>query len=648
MKPARWAAALLVAVVMLLGTAISAHAADGRIVDISQGDGRIGFVFTADGLADGVTINPDSARVTADEIELKTVGRAYETAGQQQQQRTAVLVVDVSNSMNEGGRLDDAKAAARAFVENTPPDVQIGLVTFADEVDPAVEPTTDRESILAAIQGLETSPNTALYDGVTAGVEMASAGDGTASVLLLADGGDGNRGASLQDAVDVVEASDVHVDAVAIGDADVENLEVIATAGEGTLFDVGTDVTELTAVFEQAARAIDLQILVTSLIVPEVAGLEVSVEVSAVAGDVRVSDSATVTLEAAVLAAQDAEMSAAQPVPNEDFVPTTWLLAALGVLFVGMAVLLGVGLARATTAVSMPGKVRRRLSFYTLGGRKPVVRQETTISQAPIVRQAVGLADRVVQERDLETMLAARLDSAGLSLRPAEWLLFHFGAALGSGLLLLLLSGLDLVPGLLGIALGVAGPFIFLLVKESRRRSAFLSQLPDTLQLMAGSLSAGYSLPQAVDTVVRDGSPPMSTELNRALVESRLGVPIEDALEGVSERMESKDFAWVIMAIRIQRQVGGNLAELLTTVAATLRERERLRRQVHALSAEGRLSAWILGALPIGFALYLLLARGSYIQVLWRDPLGWSLLLIGAVLLVGGGLWLRKIVRVEV
>jgi tight adherence protein B len=132
------------------------------------------------------------------------------------------------------------------------------------------------------------------------------------------------------------------------------------------------------------------------------------------------------------------------------------------------------------------------------------------------------------------------------------------------------------------------------------------------------------------------------------LMEARLGVPIEDALDGVADRMASKDFAWVIMAIRIQRQVGGNLAELLTTVAATLRERERLRRQVHALSAEGRLSAWILGALPIGFALYLIVARGSYLQPLWSDPLGWSLLLLGAVLMVGGALWLRKVVRVEV
>ncbi len=108
-----------------------------------------------------------------------------------------------------------------------------------------------------------------------------------------------------------------------------------------------------------------------------------------------------------------------------------------------------------------------------------------------------------------------------------------------------------------------------------------------------------------MDTVVREGQQPITGEFNRALVEARLGVPIEDALDGIAERMKSKDFGWVVMAIRIQREVGGNLAELLTTVAATLRERERLRRQVSVLSAEGRLSAWILGLLPVVFALYL-------------------------------------------
>ena len=122
---------------------------------------------------------------------------------------------------------------------------------------------------------------------------------------------------------------------------------------------------------------------------------------------------------------------------------------------------------------------------------------------------------------------------------------------------------------------------------------------------MSGSLSAGLSLAQSIDTIVREGNEPIASEFRRVVVESRLGVTLEDSLEGVAQRMQSKDFEWVVMAIRIQRQVGGNLAELLLTVAATLREREYLRRHVKALSAEGRLSAYILGGLPPVFLIYL-------------------------------------------
>ena len=141
-------------------------------------------------------------------------------------------------------------------------------------------------------------------------------------------------------------------------------------------------------------------------------------------------------------------------------------------------------------------------------------------------------------------------------------------------------------------------PWLYLKFRHSRRLNAFNGQLAETLGLMAGGLQAGLSLPQAVDSVVREGNEPMAGELRRALVEQRLGVDITDALEGVGERMESEDFGWVVMAIRIQREVGGNLAEILHTVADTLREREYLRRQVKALSAEGRLSGYILTACP--------------------------------------------------
>lgn len=211
-----------------------------------------------------------------------------------------------------------------------------------------------------------------------------------------------------------------------------------------------------------------------------------------------------------------------------------------------------------------------------------------------------------------------------------------------------LLSGGGLLLAGVTLLVGAVLPWLYLSRKRSKRLQAFDGQLADTLQLISGSLSAGLSFTQSLDTVVREGSEPVSGEFRRALVEQRLGVDIEEALEGVAQRMESDDFAWVVMAIRIQRRVGGNLAELLLTVAGTLREREYLRRQVAVLSVEGRLSAWILGGLPPVFVTYLALARPTYLAPMWQMPLGWVMSSTAAVMMLVGVFWMRKSVKVEV
>jgi tight adherence protein B len=144
------------------------------------------------------------------------------------------------------------------------------------------------------------------------------------------------------------------------------------------------------------------------------------------------------------------------------------------------------------------------------------------------------------------------------------------------------------------------------------------------------------------------GSEPITSEFKRVLVETRLGLSLETAMQGVADRFQSEDFAWVVMAINIQRQVGGNLAELLDTVANTMREREYIRRQVAALAAEGKLSAMVLGGLPPAFLLYLLLANPDYVMVLFTRPLGIAMLIGGVVILGIGMFWMNRIVKVEV
>ena len=168
------------------------------------------------------------------------------------------------------------------------------------------------------------------------------------------------------------------------------------------------------------------------------------------------------------------------------------------------------------------------------------------------------------------------------------------------------------------------------------------------LQLIAGSLQSGFSLPQALDAVVREGTQPSMGEFSRALAEARLGADLEDALNRVADRMDSTDLRWTVMAIRIQREVGGNLAEVLRTTVGTMRERAFLRRQVSSLSAEGRLSAYILIALPVLIGGVVLLQRPELHAAAVHHPGRAGHARRRAALIVVGALWMRKLIKVEV
>lgn len=289
-------------------------------------------------------------------------------------------------------------------------------------------------------------------------------------------------------------------------------------------------------------------------------------------------------------------------------------------------------------------KLRRRLG----NGAASAPDRTTSSSGSTVARNAVDLAGRVTSRADLDLTLSRKLGAAGLSWSPGEWLLLHTGIAVAAGLVTALLTGFRVAPTVLAVAVGVLAPFLYLSIKESRRRAAFQSGLADMLQLMSGSLSAGYSVPQAFDTVARESKGPIAEELDRALLQARVGVPLEDALEAVAERMRSVDFAWVVMSIRVQREIGGNLAEVLTNVAETLRQRDRIRRQVNVLSSEGRLSAWVLGGLPVAFGAWMIVTQPDYIGLLVTTPLGLSMLLVALILFVIGVFWLTRIVKVEV
>jgi tight adherence protein B len=256
-------------------------------------------------------------------------------------------------------------------------------------------------------------------------------------------------------------------------------------------------------------------------------------------------------------------------------------------------------------------------------------------------------ASRAIAPGGWEARTAERLDLAGLRMSPSTWLAVRFGIAAGVAVLAALLFG-PFVAVLLGPVVGWLAPRLWLGDRVSRRQRRFAAALPDALQLIIGSLRSGFSLSQAVDAMVREAAEPLATEFTRALAETRLGAELEDALTRVATRMGSKDLGWAVVAIRVQREVGGNLAEVLSTTVTTMREREALRRHVQGLAAEGKLSAYILVALPILVTLVMLVTRPSYLAPLVTSAIGWAMLLGGAVLMVLGTLWMSRMVKVEV
>jgi tight adherence protein B len=270
----------------------------------------------------------------------------------------------------------------------------------------------------------------------------------------------------------------------------------------------------------------------------------------------------------------------------------------------------------------------------------------TSLVRGAFMARAVEATGRIAKERGILDRVESMLDRADIALRPAELLFFYVVAVVAVTILLGVFAGPLL--GLLGFLVIALVPPAVLAFMANLRLKKFNSQLPDTLQLLAGSLRAGFSFQQGVEAVAQETNSPMKDELQRVIVESRLGRPLEEALDDCAARMSSEDFSWAVMAVRIQREVGGNLAELLSTVQETMVERERLRRDVRALTAEGRMSAIVLGIMPPALGVIFYLTNPSYMKVLFNHVGGQIAVGITAVIMVFGFFWMSRIVNIEV
>ena len=602
-----------------------------------------------------LTVDPSSVKVTVGGKPAEVrVGKASD------EDRTTMLVIDTSGSMEASG-MATVRAAVKQFLADVPAGVKVGMVSFASTAGVDVAPTTDRAKVSRAVAGLESRGETALYEAIQDAVRALGT-KGERSIILLSDGGDsvaeidggvaGER-SQRQAAIRALKRAKVRAEVVAFKSPESNNevLQSFAQAGGGSVVNAA-NTGSVQRAFSTAARSLTSQAVLTvkrpagvSGNAPIVVNGTASGQPFSLTQPVDLGDTAPVEVEPDPTPSVTPVQAGVLPAGPSTATSTTLLFPAIGAFFLGLLLF---GLAMAAPAFRTKRSERiQAVEAYGFG--RPAQQQQKGASPTAISESLVSMGDQIMEGRESTTKTMMLLQRADLPWRAGEWLVLRLLAiVVGAVLGFVLVQALPVVGAIVGAVLGLAIPPFALRFLAARRARKFEAILPDVMMLVATSLSSGFSLLQALDSVAKDAAEPAAKEFSRALAEARIGADVSDALDNMARRLDSRNMVWTTMAIRIQREVGGNLAETLRTTAATLREREMLKRQVKALSAEGRLSAYVLIALPIGIFLYSTWANYEYVSLLWTRPLGWAMLGGGIVAMIVGIFWMRQVVKIEV
>jgi tight adherence protein B len=629
----RLVVALAVVGVALLGGPASA---DDSVAIRSVDTSDFPLVRLTVSISEGTLLAPVDVDVQENGVPVRVM--SVEPLGDSGEGVAAVLAIDVSNSMR-GAELETALAAAGRFATGFPASLPVGLLSFAELPIVRSPVTSDRASVQAAVSTLTatTTQGTALYDAVVAGASMFDGTDGGQhNLILLTDGKNTVTTTDLDQAIHAAKAADVNVFTIALSgsDADEETLRALAVRTGGRFTSISTS--DLEAVYAGLAQQLSQQFVITYRSKAPF-GVPVSVTVTLPEG-IATARFLTpgVSSESGVVQSSGVA-DASEPVATSDYA----IVLLAGLVF--FAVLNALLLVRSTVDQRRrEAALRSRLVGEAFSGDPD---QEASAESNPtlIPRGLADIAERAAGS-GISAKLARRLHQAGWSFRVGEFLaIVMFAGAIG-------LAGGFLLMGPVGTLLGlpaVVAPFVVLSVAASKRLGAIQAQLADTLMVIASSLRAGHSFLQSLDTVTKEIAEPGKTEFTRTMSEIRFGRNVDDALDSLAERVGSQDLGWAVTAIKIQRKIGGNLAEILEGVAKTIRERETLRRQVRVLSAEGRISAVVLTVLPIFIALYLTRVNPDYLRVLTSTRTGLILLSVAGGLMLIGYMWMQKIVKLD-
>jgi len=553
-----------------------------------------------------------------------------------------MAVLDTSGELSNGA----VQIGRTAIVDSLAPSeggiTETGVVTIGGGAVRRVGLVESEAQLDDALGVLQPSGATALWDGIVAAAQSFR-GNGAHTVVAIVGTADAGSAATSGAALRALESAGAQLRVVALsgGTAELEALSEIVGQVGGSVAVTPSD--DVGAAVKRVAGTMDGLARVATDAPKGTAGVASTVTFTTGSRTVTAAFLPGTRTTGDALAAGAGDAGFYDRLFSSSFVK--YLIVLLGCLAAGMVVysiasLMGRG-------SDQLDKALRHYDGFTVDAPSEFDDQEASLAKGAMMRRAVEITGDFAQRQGLLQRVEVMLERADLPLRPAEAIFFYasivvlamIGAAVMFGSLLFVL--------IIALIAAVTPRFV-LKFRIKRREKQFIRQLPDMLQLLAGTLRAGYSISQGFDAVSKEVHGPMGKELRRIMAEARLGRPLEEALDSSAERVRSEDFGWAVMAIRIQREVGGNLAELLMTVSETMVQRERLRRDISALTAEGRMSAIILGLLPPGLGLVMVVMNPAYIHRLIEDLTGMILLGVGGVAMLVGFLWMQKLITIEI
>jgi tight adherence protein B len=327
-----------------------------------------------------------------------------------------------------------------------------------------------------------------------------------------------------------------------------------------------------------------------------------------------------------------------------EFLPPNWLPALVVFLAVGMAVVSLAFLGESLREVQRRRDFRKQLEAVT--GRDEI---ESELLSASVLRERnasrgfESALEGVPQVRDLKVLL----EQADLNWTPGTFLIISFGLAAALAASAFILSGTAVTAVIAGLG-GLMFPYLYVKRLKKRRIRQFEEQFPEAIDLLGRSIRAGHAFPTGLKVVAEESPEPMGAEFRQIFEEQKFGLPLEDSLLGLADRVDLVDVRIFVTAILVQREVGGNLAEILDKIAYTIRERFTLQRQIRVYTAQGRLTGYILAALPILLGLAITALNSEYMMILFEEPMGKVLIALAATLQFLGFLIIRRIIDIEI